>query len=48
MVDKTLTAAYTHTPDCEKYDGLAMIFLINPWVVAHEIGHFRWVRLERL
>jgi hypothetical protein len=39
MVDKTLTAAYTHTPDCEKYDGIAMIFLINPWVVAHEIGH---------
>jgi hypothetical protein len=39
MIDKTLTAAYTHTPDCEKYDGIAMIFLINPWVVAHEIGH---------
>ncbi len=39
MVDKTFTAAYTHTPDCEKYDGIAMVFLINPWVVAHEIGH---------
>jgi hypothetical protein len=30
MVDKTLTTAYTHTPDCEKYDGIAMAFLINP------------------
>ncbi|HTF45627.1 MAG TPA: hypothetical protein VK641_17100 [Terriglobales bacterium] len=39
MVDRTLTAAFTHTPGCPKYDGIAMIFLINPWVVAHEIGH---------
>jgi hypothetical protein len=36
---KKSTAAYTHTPDHEKYDGVAIVILINPWVVAHEIGH---------
>ena len=36
---KESMAAYTHTPDYLKYDGVAIIMLINPWVVAHEIGH---------
>jgi hypothetical protein len=45
MIDKTLAAAYRHTPDHEKYDGVAMIFLINAWVVAHEIGHLIGCRM---
>ena len=39
MMATTSMAAYTHTPDYPKYDGVAIIMLINPWVVAHEIGH---------
>jgi hypothetical protein len=30
---------YTRVPDSDKYDGVATIIFINPWVVAHEIGH---------
>jgi hypothetical protein len=39
IIFKPSTAGYTHMPDHERYDGVAIVMLINPWVVAHEIGH---------
>jgi len=30
---------HTYMPVSKKYSGLAMVKLVNPWIVAHEIGH---------
>jgi hypothetical protein len=30
---------YTHMPNDRKFDGLAVIKRVDPWVIAHEIGH---------
>jgi hypothetical protein len=30
---------YTYMPASEKYNGLATVKLVSPWIVAHEIGH---------
>jgi len=35
----TSVLGHTHMPVSKKYDGLAIVKLVNPWIVAHEIGH---------
>jgi hypothetical protein len=39
MMPHRSTQGYTYMPDNQSYDGLATVKLMNPWVVAHEIGH---------
>jgi hypothetical protein len=38
-ISPTSVQGYTYMPDNQRYDGLATVKLVNPWVVAHEIGH---------
>jgi hypothetical protein len=39
MMTRKSVAGYTYLPDNKHYDGMAIVKLLNPWVVAHEIGH---------
>jgi hypothetical protein len=39
MMPRKTVAGYTYLPDNKHYDGMAIVKLPDPWVVAHEIGH---------
>jgi hypothetical protein len=39
MMPRRTVAGYTYLPDNKHYDGMAIVKLPNPWVVAHEVGH---------
>ncbi len=39
MMPRKSVAGYTYLPDNKRYDGIAIVKLPDPWVVAHEIGH---------